>query len=104
MGFFSLFDVRRKVRELEDAMMVIVEEQDKLFDDIRDLRQRFGGMKGAMSRWRSEPFPYEGSSPFLEVEGVESTDEPMSDVEFQKLYGCSPKEMADMKIRTGEWK
>ena len=103
MSFFKWFDVRRKVRELEDAMVLLVEDQDIMQDQIRVLAQSVGGMKGSFNRWKKSSDSVVGVPHVLD-DVIPSDDLEMSEEEFTATHGCSAKQFADAKIRSGAWK
>lgn len=93
MSVLDYFSVKRKIKDLEDAITLIIEDQDNLRSEIKHVERITTGLKGRAAQIERA----------IPSDKNPTDSEPMTDEEFVQVHGCTPQEFATKKIRNGAW-
>ena len=103
MGLLDYLDVRRKVKNLEDALCVLMEDQDDMHEALKALNFRICGVQGSIkSKEVRAAKRILADDPAL-IENETEVSE-MTEEQFMNIHGMTPKEFADQQIRSGKWR
>ena len=106
MGLLDYLDVRRKVKSLEDALCVLMEDQDEMHEALKALNFRICGVQGSIKSKEvraSKRFLNEEQNLIEKSEAKPEASE-MTEEQFMNIHGMTPKEFADQQIRSGKWR
>lgn len=105
MGLLDYLDVRRKVKNLEDALCVLMEDQDDMHEALKALNFRICGVQGSIKskEVRAAKRTLAEDPTLIENEAKPEASE-MTEEQFMNIHGMTPKEFADQQIRSGKWR